>query len=127
MNNQSTNIVTRAGTYGKGNAQLKGCIGLLLIADSMHNTATNRRWSRLHSKTPPAKKTAPLTTMSSSLRCESAAEHYTEQYSKTAGQSYKKISEGETDHEILARTFSRYQASELQLWKQSEGASQWSS
>ena len=73
--------VTRAVTYGKGNAPLIGCIGLLLILNSMHNSATDRRWARLHSKTPPAKKTALLTTLFSSLRCESAAEHHTaEQY-----------------------------------------------
>ena len=77
--------VTRAGTYGKGNAPLKGCIGLLLILNSMHNSATDRRWARLHSKTPPAPKPALLTTLSSSLMCESAAEHHTAaQYSKTS-------------------------------------------
>ena len=65
--------VTRAGTCGKGNAPLKGCIGLLLILYSMPNTATDRRWARLHSKTPTAIKTALLTTLSSSLRSESTA------------------------------------------------------
>ena len=46
----------------------------------MHNTATDRRLARLHSKTP----TTPLTTLSSNLRRESAAEHHTtEKYSKT--------------------------------------------
>ena len=44
--------VKRAGTYGKGNAPLKGCIGLLLILNSMHKSATDRRWARLQSKTP---------------------------------------------------------------------------
>ena len=84
MSIQSTKRVTRAGTYGKGNAPLKGCIWLLLILNSMHNSATDRRWTRLQSKTPPARKPALLTTLSSSLRCESAAEHHTaEQYSKT--------------------------------------------
>ena len=34
--------VTRVGTYGKGNAPLKGFIGLLLILKSMHNSATDR-------------------------------------------------------------------------------------
>ena len=49
-----------------------------------YNTAIHRRLPRLHSITPPAKKLAPLTTLSSSLWCESAAEHHdTEQYSKT--------------------------------------------
>ena len=75
--------VTRAGTYYKGNALLRRCIGLLLV-NSMHNSSTDRRWARLHSKTPPARKPALLTTLSSSLRCESAAEHHTaEQYYKT--------------------------------------------
>ena len=46
---------------------------------------------------------------------------------KPGGQSSKKISEDATDHEIPARTFSWNQASELQHWKQSEGASQMSS
>ena len=37
-----------------------------------------------HSNTPPVRNQAPLTARSSSLRCASAAEHYTaEQYSKT--------------------------------------------
>ena len=70
--------VTRAFTYGKGNAPLKGCIWLLLILNSIHNSATYRRWARFHSKTPPARKPALLIT------CESAAAHHTaEQYSKT--------------------------------------------
>ena len=33
---------TRVGTYGKGNAPPRGCIGLLLILNSIHNTATCR-------------------------------------------------------------------------------------
>ena len=36
--------VTRAGIYGKRNAPLRGCIWLLLISNSMHNSATDRRW-----------------------------------------------------------------------------------
>ena len=83
MSNQSTTSNTRR-HIGQGNALLKGCIGLLLILNRMHNSATDRRWARLHSITPPARKPALLTTLSSSLRCESAAEHHTaEQYSKT--------------------------------------------
>ena len=35
--------VTRAGIYCKGNAPVKGCIGLLLILNSMHNTSSDRR------------------------------------------------------------------------------------
>ena len=76
MSNQSTTRI-RTGTYGKGNAPLKGWIGLLLILNSMHNTATDRQCAKLHWKTQPAKKPTPLTTLSSSLRCESVAEHYT--------------------------------------------------
>ena len=50
----------------------------------MHNSATDRRWARLQSETPRAWKPATLTSLSSSLRCESAAKHRTaEQYSKT--------------------------------------------
>ena len=61
-----------------------GCIGLHLILYRIHNTATDRWWKRLQLSTPPAKKQAPLTTRSSSLRCVLAAEHHTaEQYSKT--------------------------------------------
>ena len=83
--------VTRAGTYGKGNALLKGYIGLLLILTSMHNSYTDRRWARLQSKTPPARKPALLTTLSCSLRCESAAEHHTvEQYPKTGRTKFQK-------------------------------------
>ena len=96
--------VTRAGTYGNSNAPLKGSIWLLLILNSMHNSATDRRWVRLQSKTPPARKSALLTTQSSSLRYESAAEHQTGR--KPAGKSSKKISEGATNHEIPAKTFS---------------------
>ena len=59
---------------------------------------TDRRWTRLHSKTPPAKKTPLLTTLSSSLMCESAAEHHTaEQYSKTGRTQLQKGSEKVTD------------------------------
>ena len=47
--------VTCTGIHGKGNAPLKGWIGLLLILNSMHNSATDRRWARLHYKTPPAR------------------------------------------------------------------------
>ena len=72
--------VTRAGKYGKGNAPLKKCIGLLLILNNMHNTATDRWWAMLHSEKTPAKKPALLTTFSSSLRCESAEHHTAEQY-----------------------------------------------
>ena len=31
-----------AASYGKGNAPLTGCIGLLLILNSIHNSATDR-------------------------------------------------------------------------------------
>ena len=60
--------VTRVGTYGEGNSPLKGYIGLLLILNSIHNSATDRRWARLRAKTPPARKPALLTTLSSSQR-----------------------------------------------------------
>ena len=32
----------RAGIYGKGNAPLKGCIGLLLILNSTDNTTDHK-------------------------------------------------------------------------------------
>ena len=51
---------TQCGTYSRGNVPVRGCIGLLLILNSKHNTATDHRWARLHSKTLPAKKTALL-------------------------------------------------------------------
>ena len=41
----------------------RGCIGFLLIINSMHNTATYRQWARLRSDTPPAKKLSLLTTL----------------------------------------------------------------
>ena len=88
--------VTRAGTCGKGNAPVNGCIGLLLILNSIHNSATDRRWARLRSKTLPARKPALLTTLSSSLRYESAAAHHTaEQYSKTGTDKAPKRSQKE--------------------------------
>ena len=84
---------------------------------SMHKTASDRRWVRLRSETPLAKKTALLTILSSSSRCESADEHHTaEQYYKDRqDKAPKKISEREIDHEILVWTFLWYQTSELQL------------
>ena len=83
MSNQSTTSNTRRHIRQRQCTAQK-CIGLLLILNSMHNSATDRRWVRLQSKTPPASKPALLTTLSSSLRCESAAEHYTAyKYSKT--------------------------------------------
>ena len=105
MSKKSTTSNTH-GTYGKGNAPLKGCMGLLLILNSMHNSATDRRWARFHSKIPPARKPALLTTLSSSLRCESAAEHHTaEQYSKTGRTKLQKDLRRATDHEIPVRYF----------------------
>ena len=57
---------------------------LILYSDIIHNTATDQRYAWSQSNTHLVKKLAPLTTRSSSLRCESAAEHYTmEQYSIT--------------------------------------------
>ena len=59
---------------------------LLLILNIIQNTATDRRWARLHSNTPPAIKTELLSTLSSSFKCESAAVHnIAEQYSKPGG------------------------------------------
>ena len=55
--------VPPAGTYGKGNALLKGCIGLLLILYSRYNSVTIQRWAGLHSKTPSARKPALLTSL----------------------------------------------------------------
>ena len=82
MSNQSTTRKTRR-HIRQWHAPLKGCSGSLLILNSKHNSDTDRRWARLH-LTPPARKQALLTTQSSSLRCESAAEHHiAEQYSKT--------------------------------------------
>ena len=72
------------GTKGTGSAPHSVCMGLLLIFYSIHKTATDRRWKRLHSSTTPVEKLAPLTTQSNSLRCVSAAQHHNgEQYSKT--------------------------------------------
>ena len=72
------------GTYGPGNTSLSVCIGLHLILYSIHRTATDRGWAMSHSNTPPVRNLVPLTALSSSLRCVSAAGHYTAiQYSKT--------------------------------------------
>ena len=76
-----------------GRAPQSGCFGLHLILYSINNTATDRRWERSQLSTPPAKKQAPLTTRSSSLRCVSAAEHHTaEQYSKIGKKKKTKAS-----------------------------------
>ena len=94
---------TRADTYGKGNTTLKGCIELLLILNSMHNSATDRRWSRSQSKTPPARKPAVLTTLSSSLGVSrQLSTTLLSNTPKAAGQSSKKISEGATNQEPVA-------------------------
>ena len=84
------------------------CIRLLFLLNSMRNSATDRRWARLQSKTPPARKPALLTTLSSNLRCVSRQLSPTllNNTRKPAGPSSKNISEGATDHEIPARTFS---------------------
>ena len=89
MSNQSTTSNMRRHMRQRQCTAYRGCIGLHVILNSMHNSATDRTLkhhskTRLHSKTPPARKPAILTTLSSSLRCESATEHHTaEQYSKT--------------------------------------------
>ena len=59
---------------------------LRITPDLVQHTQHSHRswWERLQLSTPPAKKQAPLTTRSSSLRCVSVAEHHTaQQYSKT--------------------------------------------
>ena len=53
MSNQSTRSNTCRHIWQR-QCTLKGCIGLLLILNSMHNSATDRRWARLQSKTPTA-------------------------------------------------------------------------
>ena len=109
MSNQSSMCNTLS-AQGKGNAPHSLCVGLLQILNSMHDTVTDRRCTRLHSNIPPVGKLALLTTLSKSLRCKSAAEHHTaEQYSKTSATKLWRY---------------RYQASELQLWRQSEDSSQ---
>ena len=70
-----------------GNATRKGCIWLLSIVNSMHNSAKDRRWALFHSKIPTAEKTAFLTSLSSSLRCESAAEHHTTELCSKTGRT----------------------------------------
>ena len=63
----------------------KMCWVTFNFINCMHNTATNPRWAKLHSKAPPTEKTAHMTTLPSSLRCESTAEHHTaEHYSQTS-------------------------------------------
>ena len=72
--------------YDKGNAPLRGCIGLLLILNiaytTLHQIVDAEGCTLKHRQ--PRNQHSILTTLSSSLRCESAAEHHTaEQYSKT--------------------------------------------
>ena len=45
-------------TKDKFNAILRGCIEVLWILNSIHSTATDRRWAKFNSKTPPDEKTA---------------------------------------------------------------------
>ena len=129
MSNQSTTSNTRRHKHApfqhKGNAPLRGCIGLLLILNSMHNSATDRRWARLQSKTVPARKLALLTTLSGNLRCEPVAEHHTaEQYSKTGITKLKKDLRRSDRSWNTCQDFLIILASELQHWKQSDGAFQ---
>ena len=52
----------------------------------------DRQWAMSHWNTPPVRNQAPLTALSSSLRCVSAAEHQTELQDKTPKASLKKRS-----------------------------------
>ena len=81
--NQSTTSNSRF-TYSKGNAPLRSCIGLLLILNTIQNTATDYRLARQYCNTYRLlKKLALLIPVSTRWRCESAAQHHTaEQYSK---------------------------------------------
>ena len=67
----------------------------------------------LHSNTPPVKKQAPLTAQSSTLRCVLAAEHHTaRQYFKMHSPEHNHNNISYKDavyHQLLARSFSRYQ------------------
>ena len=91
----------RAGTYGEGNAQLRGSVWLLLILNSMHNTATEI----VDAQGTASQNPALLKTQDGMLRSESAADHHLdEQYSKTG--RTKQISERTIGYEILASTFS---------------------
>ena len=54
MSNQAPQVIC-AGTYGKGNAPLRGWIGLLLILKSMHNAVTDQQSARLCCESPPVK------------------------------------------------------------------------
>ena len=77
------------------------CIRLLLILKSMHKTATDRRWTRLHSKTPPAKNELSWQPCPS-LTCESAAEHCNvEKYSKTGRRQDKTIKRYQKERPIV--------------------------
>ena len=90
MSNQSTTSNTRRHIRQRQCTTQRMHWVTFKILNSMHNSATDRRWGRLHSKTTPARKPAHLITLSSSLRYESAAEHHTaEQYSKTGRTSSK--------------------------------------
>ena len=71
--------------------------------NSMHNTATDRRRARLHSKTPPANKSnTPYNSAQKFKVWIGSWAHLAEQYSKSGRMKLQKILEGPANHEILA-------------------------
>ena len=97
----------RSGTKCTRIAPQSGCMESLLIFYSVHKTATDRLWDRLHSSTPRAKKLVPLTTGSKVIGVYRRP-NKTLQKSTAKRQNTESISPWATDHEILARTSWRY-------------------
>ena len=97
----------------------------VLILNSIHSTATDRRRAMSQSNILPVRNRPPLTTRSSGLRCASAAEHHTaEQYSKTGRTKPWKHLPRSYLSCYTRQTLSRYQVFQTLLWKLSEDASQ---
>ena len=116
-------------TKDAGSAPQSEFIGLLLVLYFIYKTATDRRWERLQSSTPPPKKQAPLNSRSNGPRCVSAADHYTgEQYSKTVRTKPRKhLTPSDSSRNTRQHFLTRYRAFVKLLWKHDEGSSQMSS
>ena len=103
--------VTRSGTYGPGIRIIKRVHPV--TPDLIQNTRNGSRSTmrNVTLKHTPVRNWAPLTARSSSLRCVSAAKHYTaEQYFKKGQEkNLGSISQEVIYHGTLARTSSTYQ------------------
>ena len=127
LSNQSTTSNTSRHIRQR---QCKGCIGILLIVNIMHNTVQIVDGEGCTLKHRQLEKTALVTTLSSCLNrvwIGSSASNCWTILQGRQDKASQRSQDAMIDHEMIVRSFSWYQASDLQHWKQSEGASQRSS